>query len=175
MLRAGHRNLERLLLCLSDALGSDRRSHGEDERREQDAEEEGGQDHAMIANVLEHLLAEHGRDGARHSARSASAARTNASSRSAAPVCSRISSGVPLTTTRPPEMMTMSSQSAETSCITWLENRMHLPDARSSRKSSRSIRTAFTSSPFVGSSKMIVLGRWMSARASATFRSSPCE
>ena len=49
----------------------------------------------------------------------------------------------------------MSSHSAATSCITWLENSTQRPDARSSRISSRSMRTALTSRPLVGSSRMI--------------------
>src|SRR5690606_13774884 len=104
---ARHRDLERLLLRLRDPLGRNVRGEREDDRREQNPEEEGRENHPMIANVLEHFLAKDGRNGAHHSARSASAARTKASSRSVAPVCSSISPGVPLTTTRPPEMITM--------------------------------------------------------------------
>src|SRR5690606_20267151 len=172
--RAAHGQVERLVLRLHDALGGDRGADREDDRCEQHAEEECGKNYALVADVLQHFLAKDDSDAA-HSTRSPSAARTKASSKSAAPVCSRMKSGVPLTTTRPPEMMTMSSRSAATSCMTWLENRMHRPLARSSRSSSRSMRTAFTSSPLVGSSRMMVCGRCMSARPRATLRRSPCE
>ena len=51
---------------------------------------------------------------------------------------------------------------------------MHLPcSSRSRLKASRSERVASTSSPFVGSSRMMFGGSWISARASAVFIRSP--
>ena len=91
------------------------------------------------------------------------------------PNWARSVSGVPAATTRPWSTITMSSQSAATSCMTWLENRMQWPAARSRRTSARSARVAITSSPFVGSSSSRFRGACTSARASATLMRSPCE
>jgi hypothetical protein len=71
--------------------------------------------------------------------------------------------------------MTISSHSAETSCITWLEKRTHLPASRSRRITSRSLRVVITSRPLVGSSSMTLGGSCTSVRAMATFIFSPCE
>ena len=86
-----------------------------------------------------------------------------------------IAPGVPAATTRPLSTITTSSQSAATSCMTWLENRMQCPMPRSFRISARRARVAMTSRPLVGSSSSRFFGACTSARASATFTRSPCE
>ncbi len=77
--------------------------------------------------------------------------------------------------TRPAAMITSSSTSASTSCITWLDSSTQRPCARSSRSQSRRCRVAMTSRPLVGSSSSRCCGSCTSARASATFVRSPCE
>src|SRR3954469_9131290 len=168
-------NLERLFLAAHDALRCERGGDCEDDRCEQDPEKEGGEHYASVTQIFEHLLRKHYGDCAAHACSPLSAARTKASSRSGAPVCAKISAEVPRTTTRPAEMMTMSSHKAATSCITWLENSTQRPAARNSRNTSRNILTAVTSNPLVGSSRMIVCGRWISVRAKLTFKRSPWE
>ena len=57
------------------------------------------------------------------------------------------------------------SQSADTSCITWLENSTQRPSPRSRRMISRTARVLITSRPLVGSSSRTFCGSWTSARA----------
>ena len=87
----------------------------------------------------------------------------------------RSSSGVPEATTSPPAMTTIWSHRAATSCIMWLEKRMHLPSSRSRRSSALMARVLITSSPRVGSSSSRLAGRCTMARASPTFSRSPWE
>jgi len=77
-------------------------------------------------------------------------------------------------TTRPWPRMTMRSHSAVTSCITWEENRRHLPCARRLRSMSRSARVLMMSSPLVGSSSSMCRGRGP-ARGDRNLHRSPCE
>ena len=67
----------------------------------------------------------------------------------------------------PSAMTTIESQSADTSCITWLENSTHRPCSRSRRTMSRTARVLITSRPLVGSSSSTFDGSWTSARAIA--------
>ena len=94
---------------------------------------------------------------------------------SARPVCARSSSGVPSATTRPRAITTMRSQSAATSCMTWLENSTQRPSARSSCRKRRSERVVITSRPLVGSSSSTLRGSCTSARAIAVLVRCPCE
>ena len=100
-----------------------------------DAEHDREQRPAVAQRVLELLADDDARICRRSCARRsfarspvrAPASATNASSRLSCPVCARSSSGVPRATTRPAAMTTIESQSAETSCMTWLENSTQRP------------------------------------------------
>jgi hypothetical protein len=83
--------------------------------------------------------------------------------------------GRPWATTTPRAMMRISSQSAETSCMTWLEKRTHLPSSLRRRITSRRFRVVMTSRPLVGSSSTTLGGSCTRMRAMATFMRSPCE
>ena len=83
----------------------------------------------------------------------------------ACPVCSRSASGLPEATMRPRAITMMVSQSAETSCMTWLENTTVRPSARSRRMISRTARVLITSRPLVGSSSSTLRGSCTRARA----------
>ena len=69
----------------------------------------------------------------------------------------------------------MVSQSADTSCITWLENSTVWPSLFRRRMISRTARVLITSRPLVGSSSSTFFGLWTIARASAVLVRSPCE
>src|SRR6185312_5785577 len=105
--------------------------HHEDQRAQQRAGEEGAGQRATVAQVLAHLLQEHGEHGAgaahfrwdgTHAARPSSLPMifTKASSRLVSPVCALRASGVSSATTRPRAITTMRSHSAATSCMMWL-------------------------------------------------------
>src|SRR6185437_2545311 len=101
---------------------------------------EGADQGAAVAQVLLHLLEEHGEDGVPallrgscrvHAARPSSLPMifTKASSRFDSPVCARSASGDSSATTRPCAITTMRSQSAPTSCMMWLEKSTQRPSS----------------------------------------------
>ena len=67
----------------------------------------------------------------------------------------------------PRAITTIESQSADTSCMTWLENSTQRPSSRSRRMIARTARVLITSRPLVGSSSSTFCGSCTSARASA--------
>ena len=119
-------NDERRVLAVPG--GDDGEHHGEHGRTEDGHEQRGGE-RAAVPHVIEQLLAQHDRGLSHHleSPASVPMAATNASSRLSRPVLARSSSGVPSATILPLAMTTTRSQSAATSCMTWLEKSTHFP------------------------------------------------
>ena len=121
--RDGHGDvLFRLLLGVRDAELHQRRHQHRAEHR---AEHQRRQQRAPVAQVLAEFLAEDGPDTAQvhlvASGLSSPMSATKASSRRSPPRA-RMSASVPAATTWPPAIITTSSQSCSTSCMTWLEN-----------------------------------------------------
>src|SRR5258706_2158068 len=173
VLRAGNPHLEgrRLLLHAGHPL----REEEERQRPDQDRCECQGEHGAPIAQAVAHLLQAHDRELRLHGGAPSPARCTKASSRSARPLEASSSADVPCATTDPLPMITIASHNAETSCMTWLEKRTHLPASRSLRTTSRRLRVVMTSRPLVGSSSRTLGGSCTRARAIATFILSPCE
>src|SRR5690606_10709983 len=174
-LAADDRQLERLARVADRLLERQVDRQPEIDRAEQRPEEQRRHERSPVADVIQHLLAEYDAGQAQHQSATLVIAVTKASSRSAQLVLSRIASTLPCSATCPDAMMTISSQSAATSCMTWLENRTHFPRWRSSRTRSRSARVAITSRPLLGSSRITFCGSCTSARPSATLVRWPCE
>src|SRR6266404_5573042 len=176
MFAAGNRDAQRLVR-FGHALVEHPGHHGSEQyRSEQRSEQQRGQQGAAIAQVFQELLGENRQEGCHQPTPSVPPSTCrNASSSDCVPFCSRMASAVPSASTRPCPMMTTRSQSAATSCMTCEENRMQRPPAFRARSMSRRLRTAITSSPLVGSSRMRFPGSCTSARASATLIRWPCE
>src|SRR5580698_2283064 len=122
--RALHR--ERVTLVQVGDLAVDDRAHhhGVEQGAEERAEHQHREQGAAVPQVIHRFLDEDGEilaQGCVHGAASMPQSFTKASSRSLSPAWRRNSSGVPRATMRPWAMITMLSQSAATSCITWLE------------------------------------------------------
>src|SRR5688572_30401018 len=175
VVRSQDRHLEHLVDRREIARDHDVDEHGEQDRAEQRPEQQRRQ-RSPLAQRLENFFAAHGEDDAHAGLRSAPrTASTKISSRLRPGKRCASSAGLPVSVTLPAAMMTSSSTSASTSCITWLDSSTQRPWPRSSRSQSRRCRVAITSRPFVGSSSKRCCGSWTSARASAIFVRSPCE
>src|SRR5262249_6056336 len=136
-------------LLVGDAIEHEGDQEGPDHGADRD-----GINRPAVAEAVRQFLADddHGAGEIHSAGASCPAKATNASSSEDLPVRVSRSSGVPSAATRPLATTMMRSQSADTSCMMWLENSTQQPSARRRRMRSRIVRVLITSRPLVGSS-----------------------